>query len=89
MWYEFRCTCRRDALKPRIFGRGTEVAGGSRSVQRMVVEAGRPVLIGTRSVKASEEISAVLAGRGIEHALLNAKQDNLRRSLRSRDNRPG
>jgi len=33
------------------------------------------VLIGTRSVKASEEISAVLNERGIEHALLNAKQD--------------
>jgi preprotein translocase subunit SecA len=33
------------------------------------------VLIGTRSVKASEELSRVLAGRGIEHALLNAKQD--------------
>jgi preprotein translocase subunit SecA len=36
---------------------------------------GRPVLIGTRSVKASEEVSAVLTARGIEHALLNAKQD--------------
>ncbi|HVC56946.1 MAG TPA: preprotein translocase subunit SecA [Stellaceae bacterium] len=40
-----------------------------------VAHAGRPVLIGTRSVKASEEISVVLAERGIEHALLNAKQD--------------
>ena len=36
---------------------------------------GRPVLIGTRSVKASEEVSALLSSRGIEHALLNAKQD--------------
>ncbi len=36
---------------------------------------GRPVLIGTRSVLASEQISAVLARRGIHHALLNAKQD--------------
>jgi preprotein translocase subunit SecA len=44
------------------------------SVERMVA-VHRPVLIGTRSVKASEEISAVLAGRGIDHALLNAKQD--------------
>jgi len=43
-------------------------------VERMVSER-RPVLIGTRSVKASEEISAVLTRRGIEHALLNAKQD--------------
>lgn len=44
-------------------------------VQRLAVAQGRPVLIGTRSVKASEEISAVLTQRGIEHALLNAKQD--------------
>lgn len=35
----------------------------------------RPVLIGTRSVEASEQISQVLAEHGIEHALLNAKQD--------------
>jgi preprotein translocase subunit SecA len=47
------------------------------SVERLAIAAGRPVLIGTRSVKASEEVSAVLAERGIEHALLNAKQDQL------------
>ncbi len=41
----------------------------------MAQVAQRPVLIGTRSVKASEQISAVLRERGIEHALLNAKQD--------------
>jgi preprotein translocase subunit SecA len=44
-------------------------------VMRIAVEARRPVLIGTRSVKSSEEISAVLSERGIAHALLNAKQD--------------
>jgi preprotein translocase subunit SecA len=45
------------------------------AVERTAVAGGRPVLIGTRSVKASEEISAILTGRGIRHALLNAKQD--------------
>jgi preprotein translocase subunit SecA len=45
------------------------------TVERIACLARRPVLIGTRSVKASEELSRVLAGRGIEHALLNAKQD--------------
>ncbi len=44
-------------------------------VDRVAVGEGRPVLIGTRSVKASEEISAMLEQRGIAHALLNAKQD--------------
>ena len=36
---------------------------------------GRAVLIGTRSVRASEELSRVLHAHGLEHALLNAKQD--------------
>ena len=38
--------------------------------------AGRPVLVGTRSVAASEELAAVLAARGIEHVVLNARQDS-------------
>ena len=42
---------------------------------QLMAQAGRPVLIGTRSVGASEEISALLHARGIAHALLNAKQD--------------
>jgi len=46
-------------------------------VQRIAQVDGRPVLIGTRSVKASEEISAVLHERGLPHALLNAKQDHI------------
>ena len=45
-------------------------------VERMIAE-GRPVLVGTRSVGASEEISAILTARGIAHALLNAKQDGI------------
>ena len=44
-------------------------------VAQVAQRDGRPVLIGTRSVRASEQISALLAERGIDHALLNAKQD--------------
>jgi preprotein translocase subunit SecA len=36
---------------------------------------GRPVLIGTRSVEASETLSRLLAERGLPHQLLNARQD--------------
>jgi preprotein translocase subunit SecA len=39
------------------------------------IDGARPVLIGTRSVQASEQLSAVLTARGIEHVVLNAKQD--------------
>jgi preprotein translocase subunit SecA len=48
------------------------VADVAERLQRL----GRPVLIGTRSVGASEELSRVLNDRGIAHALLNAKQDS-------------
>ncbi|MDR0777345.1 MAG: preprotein translocase subunit SecA [Azonexus sp.] len=37
---------------------------------------GQPVLIGTRSVEASEQIGAELAQRGIAHVVLNARQDS-------------
>jgi preprotein translocase subunit SecA len=37
--------------------------------------AGRPVLIGTRSVVASEQLSAVLRASGLDHVVLNARQD--------------
>jgi preprotein translocase subunit SecA len=45
------------------------------AVDRIARGERRPVLIGTRSVRASEQISAVLDARGLVHELLNAKQD--------------
>jgi len=36
---------------------------------------GRPVLVGTRSVAASELLSAILTTYGVSHRLLNARQD--------------
>jgi preprotein translocase subunit SecA len=38
-------------------------------------KAGRAVLIGTRSVEASERLGALLAARGVQHTVLNARQD--------------
>ncbi len=45
------------------------------AARRQSVKRRRPVLIGTRSVQASEQISAVLREHGVEHVVLNAKQD--------------
>jgi preprotein translocase subunit SecA len=42
---------------------------------REVTAAGRPVLIGTRSVGASEALSKRLVEAGLDHRLLNARQD--------------
>ncbi|WP_046243572.1 preprotein translocase subunit SecA [Hymenobacter terrenus] len=43
-------------------------------VQKLV-EAGRPVLVGTTSVEISEQLSRTLRMRGIKHQVLNAKQN--------------
>ncbi len=61
-----------DVLLPTLQAKWQAVADAA---HHMAHELGRPVLIGTRSVRASEQISAVLTARGIAHALLNAKQD--------------
>jgi preprotein translocase subunit SecA len=39
------------------------------------IARGQPVLVGTRSVEASETISAAFTACGIEHIVLNARQD--------------
>ena len=38
-------------------------------------DLGRPVLVGTRSVAASEHLSRLLTNRGLTHRVLNARQD--------------
>ncbi len=38
------------------------------------VERGQPVLVGTRTVAASEELSEILVSRGIDHQVLNASR---------------
>jgi preprotein translocase subunit SecA len=45
------------------------------AVEAVAAGQGRPVLVGTRSVRASEQISAALYARGVTHQVLNAKQD--------------
>jgi preprotein translocase subunit SecA len=42
---------------------------------REIHRQGRPVLIGTKSVSASEHLSRLLAAEGLEHQVLNARQD--------------
>jgi preprotein translocase subunit SecA len=69
-----RPVIRRD-LPPRVFrsalGRWTAVA---EEVER-VAASGRPVLIGTRSIAASELLGELLTRRGLPHRVLNALHD--------------
>ncbi len=61
---------------------GTRLYVGAEAWSRALVasvrrrhRAGRPVLVGTASVEASERVSALLAEAGLPHATLNARQD--------------
>ncbi len=56
---------------------------------RATRDSGRPVLIGTRSVDASETLSAELAGAGIDHEVLNARQDQREAEIIARAGRAG
>ena len=50
--------------------------------------AGRAVLIGTRSVASSEQLSELLSERGIEHSVLNAKNDHEEAEIIARAGEP-
>ncbi|MGL6045351.1 MAG: preprotein translocase subunit SecA, partial [Vogesella sp.] len=66
---------RRRYLGARLFATADErwraVVGAVQQMQ----QSGRPVLIGTRSIKASEVLAGYLQAAGIGHRVLNAKQD--------------
>ena len=54
-----------------------------------LAQAGRPVLIGTRSVAASDRASHLLRAAGMEHALLNAAQDAQEAAVVAQAGAPG
>ena len=64
--------CIRRQLPDRIFA--TESAKWAAVVAEIdsLHKTGRPVLIGTRSVRASERLSDLLSAKGLEHQILNA-----------------
>lgn len=59
-----------------------------RSIERVHGE-GRPVLVGTRSIAASEHVARRLAARGLEHRVLNANFDKEEASLIAEAGRSG
>ncbi len=67
---------RRAAEPARVFR--TEQEKWSAVVERIGAEhrRNRPVLVGTRSVAASEHLSQLLKAEGLEHRTLNARQDD-------------
>jgi preprotein translocase subunit SecA len=51
--------------------------------------AGRPVLVGTRSVAASEQLASRLGQLGLEHVVLNARQDAHEAEIVAQAGQPG
>ena len=66
---------RRRGLPGRVWATAEARWAGVVSRAAEVRAAGRPVLIGTRSVAASERLSRLLHAAAVEHRVLNARQD--------------
>ena len=64
--------CVREYLPDAVFA--TESGKWSAVVEEIkrIHQTGRPILVGTRSVRASEHLSGLLAADNLEHAVLNA-----------------
>jgi len=65
----------RDNWGERVFGKEESKWEAVTTRVAALHRQGRPVLIGTRSVAASETMSSRLAAAGLSHGVLNARQD--------------
>lgn len=80
---------RRKVLPPRVFADDvTQQAAVAQRVQALH-QAGRPVLIGTDSVRDSEAVSRQITALGLEHAVLNAVQDQREAGIIAAAGAPG
>lgn len=66
---------RRSSQAPRIFSTAEQKWQAVLERVCTLHEQGRPVLIGTRSVSASEHLGRLLTAEGVPHQVLNARQD--------------
>ncbi|MEM7251780.1 MAG: preprotein translocase subunit SecA [Pseudomonadota bacterium] len=66
---------RTNALPTRIYPNAEAKWNATVARIRELSDQGRPVLVGTRSVGSSEELSARLNDAGVENHVLNARQD--------------
>ncbi|MCC6608257.1 MAG: preprotein translocase subunit SecA [Burkholderiales bacterium] len=80
---------RRDDHGERVFVSEREKWAAIARRVRELHQQGRPVLIGTRSVAASELLSALLTTHGVKHQLLNARQDKEEAEIVAQAGQPG
>lgn len=65
----------REAWPMRIFRNGRDKWNAIAASIQLINSLGRPILIGTRSINASELLSRLLTEQGLSHHVLNAKND--------------
>lgn len=81
--------CIRKTFPDRIYG--TEARKWEAVVEevRSMLDKGRPVLVGTRSIEKSELLSRLLEEAGIEHVVLNARHEEQEAAIVAEAGRPG
>src|SRR5262247_4581569 len=80
---------RRQDLGQRVFATTEEKWRAVVDRVRELAASGRPVLVGTRSVGASEELSRRLNETRLAHQLLNARQDKQEAEIVAQAGQPG
>jgi preprotein translocase subunit SecA len=80
---------RRRRLPDQVFGRAEDKWSATVAAIRERHAAGQPVLVGTRSVAASEHLAALLDAAGLPYRLLNARQDGEEAEIVARAGEPG
>lgn len=80
---------RRRRLKPRFFATRDRKWTAVMERARALTAAGRPVLIGTRTVAASEEASERLTAAGLPHDVLNAQLETEEAAIIARAGQAG
>ena len=80
---------RRQALPDVVVADPKDKWGLITAEVRRLSEAGMPVLIGTRSVAASQDMSGYLDAAGIAHVMLNAAQDRTEAEIVAMAGQPG
>jgi preprotein translocase subunit SecA len=80
---------RRSRLPERVYPTAQQKWEGVIKTTSETHEKGRPVLIGTRSVEASERLSRLLGDAGLPHRVLNARQDREEADIIAQAGEPG
>jgi preprotein translocase subunit SecA len=79
----------RRQLPDQVYLTADEKWGAIVTSLRQVHAEGRPILVGTRSVAASEHLSELLTASGLGHRVLNARQDQEEAEVIAKAGEPG